>query len=123
LNNLLRSLEHFVEDLLAHYDRSCWFCHGKHFDYQCRSHVEHVVASFYTYNYVSLGIKEVEQYVIFKGAYELKLFIDEIYETIGVANKQDREVTRILIYFKDTFEDYVVELNKKGTTNQLITSL
>jgi hypothetical protein len=58
--------------------------------------VEHVVASFYTYNYAPLGIKEVEQYVIFKGAYELKLFIAEIYETSGVANKHDREVTRIL---------------------------
>jgi hypothetical protein len=125
LNNLLRSLEHFGKDLLAHYDRSCWFCHGKHFDYQCRSHVEHVVASFYTHNYVPLGIKEVERYVIFKGAYELKLFIDEIYETSGVAHKHDREVTRILIYCMDTFEDnvYVVELNKKGTTNQLSTSL
>jgi hypothetical protein len=96
MNNLLRSLEHFAKDLLAHYDRSYWFCQGKHFDYQCRSHVEHVVASFYTYNYVPLGIKEVEQYVIFKGAYELKLFIAKIYETSGVANKHDREVTRIL---------------------------
>jgi hypothetical protein len=46
LNNLLRSLEHFAEDLLAHYDRSCWFCHGEHFDFQCRSHLEHVVCIF-----------------------------------------------------------------------------
>jgi hypothetical protein len=83
--------------------------------------VEHVVASFYIYNYVPLGIKEIEQYVTFKGAYELKLFIDEIYETSGVANKHDHEVTHILICCMDTFEDniYVVELNEKGTTNQL----
>jgi hypothetical protein len=42
-----------------------------------------------------------------------------------VAHKHDREVTHVLIYCKDTFEDnvYVVELNKKGTTNQLSTSL
>jgi hypothetical protein len=33
LNNLLRSLEHFAEDFLAHYDRSCWFCHGEHFNF------------------------------------------------------------------------------------------
>jgi hypothetical protein len=70
LNNLLKSLEHFADDLLAHYDRSCWFCCGEHFDFQYRSHVEHVIAYFYNYNYVPLGIKEVEQYVIFKAAYE-----------------------------------------------------
>jgi hypothetical protein len=89
------------------------------------SHVEHVVASFHTHNYVPSGIKEVEQYVIFKGPYELKLFIDEIYGTSGVAHKHDREVTHILIYCMDTFEYnvYVVELNNKGTTNQLSTSL
>jgi hypothetical protein len=73
LNELLRSLEHFAKDLLAHYDRRCSFCYGEHFDFQCRSHVEHVIASFHTYNYVPLGIKEVEQYVIFKATYELKI--------------------------------------------------
>jgi hypothetical protein len=62
-------------------------------------------------NYVPLGIKEVEENVIFKGAYKLKLFIDEIYETSGVANKQDLEITHILIYCMDTFENDVHVLN------------
>jgi hypothetical protein len=87
--------------------------------------VEHVIASFHNYNYVPLGIKEVEQYVIFKASYELKNFINEIYETSGVANKHDIETAHILIYCIDNFCDnvYVVELNEKGTTNQLSTSL
>jgi hypothetical protein len=43
----------------------------------------------------------------------------------GVANKHDLEITRILIYCMDNFEDnvYVIELNDKGTTNQLSISL
>jgi hypothetical protein len=109
----LRPLEHFAKDLHAHYGRSCSFCYGEHFDFQCRSHEEHAVACYYTYNYVPLGIKEVEQYVIFKTAYELKKFIVEISETSGVANKHNIEITCILIYCIDNFGDniYVVELN------------
>jgi hypothetical protein len=38
LNNLLKSLEHIAKDLLAEYDISCSFCHGVHFEFQCKSH-------------------------------------------------------------------------------------
>jgi hypothetical protein len=72
-----------------------------------------------------LGIKEVEQYVIFKEAYELKTCIDAIYETSGITNKHDVKTTSILNYYIENFIDniYVVEINEKGTTNQLSTSL
>jgi hypothetical protein len=72
-----------------------------------------------------LGIKEVEQYVIFKAAYELKTYIDAIYETSGITNKHDVETTHILNYCIENFMDnyYVVKLNEKGTTNQLSTNL
>jgi hypothetical protein len=72
LNELLRSLEHIAKDLLAEYDISCSFCYGEPFEFQCKSHEEHVIASFHTYNYAPQGIKEVEQFVILKAAYELK---------------------------------------------------
>jgi hypothetical protein len=72
LNELLRYFEHISKDLLAEYDISCSFCYGEHFEFQCRSHEEHVIASFHTYNYAPLGIKDVEQFVIFKAAYKLK---------------------------------------------------
>jgi hypothetical protein len=72
-----------------------------------------------------LGIKEVEQYVIFKATYELKTCIDAIYETSGITNKHDVETTHILNCCIENLMDniYVVKLNEKGTTNQLSTSL
>jgi hypothetical protein len=84
-----------------------------------------VIKSYHSHWHVPLGIKEVEQYVIFKAAYELKTCIDAIYETSGINNKYDVETTRILNYCIENFMDniYVVELNEKGTTNQLSTSL
>jgi hypothetical protein len=125
LYELLRSLNHIADDLLAHHDRTCFFCFCEHFDFQCRSHKEHTIASYHTYNYVPLGIKEVEQFVIFMAAYELKTFIDEIYETSGVANKHDSEITLILNYCITNFIDniYVVDYNERGTTTQESTSL
>jgi hypothetical protein len=66
LNELLRSLEHIAKDLLAHHKRTCLFYRCDHFDFQCRYHVEHVIKSYHCHRQVPFGIKEVEQYVIFK---------------------------------------------------------
>jgi hypothetical protein len=57
--------------------------------------------------------------------YELKTFINEIYETGDVANKHDSEITLILNYCVTNFIDniYVVDYNERGTTNQERTSL
>jgi hypothetical protein len=55
LNELLRSLEHIAKDLLGKYDISCSFCYGEHFEFHCKSHEEHVIATFHTYNYGPLG--------------------------------------------------------------------
>jgi hypothetical protein len=58
-------------------------------------------------------------------AYELVIFINEIYETSDVATKHASETARILKYCIDNWMDniYVGELNEKGTTNTLSTSL
>jgi hypothetical protein len=125
LNELLISLESIANDLLAHYERTCLFCYCDHLDFQCRDHKEHVIESNHSYNHIPLGIKEVEQYVIFKVAYELKAFTHSIYETSDMTNKHGIDTTCILNYCIENFMDniYVVELNEKGTTNQLSTSL
>jgi hypothetical protein len=60
-----------------------------------------VIKSYHSYRYIPLGIKEVEQYVIFKAAYELKTFTHAIYGTSGMTNKHDIETTRILDYCID----------------------
>jgi hypothetical protein len=125
LNELLRSPEHIAKYLLTRYERNCLSWYYDNFDFQCRYHKEHVIKSYHSYKHVPLGIKEVEQYVLFKAAYELKTCIDAIYETSGITNNHDIETTRIHNYCIENFMDniYVFQLNKKGTTNQLSTSL
>jgi hypothetical protein len=41
-------------------------------------------------------MEEVEKFVSFMDAYELKTFIDDIYKATGVTHKYDYEVTFIL---------------------------
>jgi hypothetical protein len=41
LKGFLRLLNKAAIELLAHYERTCHFCCGEHFDFQCRSHREH----------------------------------------------------------------------------------
>jgi len=70
-------------------------------------------------------MEEVEQFVSFMLAYELKTFIDDVYEVTGVTYICDYEVTLILDYCIDNFSDniYVLDHNERNTTTQENTSL
>ena len=125
LKNFLRLLNKAATKLLAHYERSCNFCCGEHFDFQCRSHEQHTIASYHTYSYVHLGMEEVEQFVSSMAAYELKTFLEEVYEISGVTHDCEFEVTIILDHCIDNFSDniYVLDYNKRNHTTQENTSL
>ena len=58
-------------------------------------------------------------------AYELKTFLDEVYETIGVTHACDYEVTIILDHCIDNFSDniYVLDYNERNRTTRENTSL
>jgi hypothetical protein len=70
----------------AHNEKTWYFCFCENFDFQCRSHKEHIISSYRTYSYVHLGITKVEQFMIFMAAYELKSFIDDIYKATIVTH-------------------------------------
>jgi hypothetical protein len=125
LDELFKSQKHIDKELLAYYERTCYFCCCEHFDFQCRSHKEHTISSYHAYNYVHLEIKQVEQFVIFMAAYEFKTFVDDIYKATGVTNKHDSDVTLILDFCMENFSDniYVVDYNERNTTTQENTSL
>jgi hypothetical protein len=117
LKSFLRLVNKGVIELLAHYERTCNFYCGEHFDFQCRSHEEHTIASYHTHSYVHLGMEEVEQFVSFMSAYELKTFLDNIYEATSVTHICHYEFTIILDYSIDNFSDniYVVDYNESNT--------
>ena len=59
-------------------------------------HEEYVIASYNRCDYAHLGMKQVEQFVTFVAAYELKRFIDENIETCAIAWKFDMGITLLL---------------------------
>ena len=60
-----------------HKEETCCSEYFRHFKFQCPSNIEHVIATYHTWNYAHLGMEEVEQFVTFMAAYELYTFIDE----------------------------------------------
>ena len=73
--------------LNAHKEETCCSEYCRHFEFQCPSNkVEPVIATYHTGNYAHLGMAEVEQFVLFTGAYELNTYIDE-HETCPIASK------------------------------------
>jgi hypothetical protein len=48
-----------------------FFVNCNHFDFESIDHKEHVIASYHSYRHITLGIQDVEQFVIYMAAYEL----------------------------------------------------
>jgi hypothetical protein len=124
LNSFLRLLNKATTELLAHYERSCNFCCGGHIDFQCKSHEQHTISSYNTYSYVH-GMEEVEQFVSFMEAFELKTFLEDIYEISGFTHDCDFAISIILNHCIDDFSDniYVLQYNNRNHITQEDTSL
>jgi hypothetical protein len=117
LKSFLRLLNKAATEFLAHYERSCNLYCGEHFDFQCKSHEHHTIALYNTYIYVH-GMEDVEQFVSFMVAYELKTFLAEVYEISGATHECDFNVSTILNHCIEKCSDniYVVDYNKKVNT-------
>jgi hypothetical protein len=113
-------------ELLDYYDDTnfCSEQNFRHFEFQCRSHEEHVVASYHSCDYAHLGIEQVEQFVTFMVACELETFIYE-HEDCPIASKFVNTITNILQYCITNFMDnvYVVDNNKRVMAARESTSL
>ena len=88
LKKIMRYLNEIANKLLnCHKEETCCSEYCRHFEFQCPSNKdEPVIATYHTGNYAHLGMKEVEQFVIFMGADELNTFIDER-ETCPIASE------------------------------------
>ena len=110
--------------LKYHKEETCCSEYSRHFEFQCPSNKdEPVIATYHTGNYAHLGMKEVEQFVLFMGAYELYTFIDEN-ETCPIASKWKVTITNLLNKCIDEFDEniYVVDTRKRyaqGISNVL----
>jgi hypothetical protein len=62
-----RRLNCIAIELRDYYDdiSYCFEQNFRHFEFQCRSHEEYVVASYHRCDYTHLGMEQVERFVIF----------------------------------------------------------
>ena len=98
--------------------------YDRHFGFQCMFHEEYVIASYNRGDYAHLGMKQVEQFVTFVAAYELKRFISKNIETSAIAQKVDMGITLMLNHCTNNFSEniYVVDFNEGCTTPETFTS-
>ena len=125
LGGYIELLNKIANDLLNFYEEEiCCSEYYRHFEFQCPSNkVEPVIATYHTGNYAHLGMAEVEQFVIFMGAYELNTFIDE-HETCPIASQSKNMIAIILNICIDEFDEniYVDDTRKRfaqGISNVL----
>jgi hypothetical protein len=101
-----RRLNCIAIELLDYYDdiNCCSEQNNRHFEFQCRSHNEHAVASYHRCDYTHLGMEQVEQFVTFMAANELETFVYE-HEDCTIASKFINAITSILQYCITNFMD------------------
>ena len=113
-------LNHIANEILENHDdmNCCSKQKFRHFGFQCMFHEENVIASYHRGDYAHLGMEQVEQFIIFMGAYELKTFKDLNYEISAVARKHECVLDCTLdICINDFSENiYVVDFNEGSTT-------
>ena len=104
-------------DLNFHKEKTCCSEYSRHFEFQCPSNKdEPAIATYHTVNYAHLGMEEVEQFVLFMGAYALYTFIDE-HETCPIASKCRVTITNLLNICRNEFDEniYVIDTTKRAT--------
>ena len=101
LEHCLKILNYIAIELLDyHEDKNCCSEQNfRHFEFQCRSHGDYVIAYYHRCDYAHLGMEQVEQFVIYMEASELDTFICE-HETCPVASKFKSSIIGILNYCK-----------------------
>ena len=116
LGGYIELLNKIASGLLNYHEEEiCCSEYFIHFEFQCPSNREHVIATYHTWNYAHLGMEEVEQFVIFMAAYELYTFIDE-HETCPIASQFKVLIATILDLCIVEFDEniYVVDTRKRA---------
>jgi hypothetical protein len=77
LESCSRLLNSIAKNFLDYhcYKNCCSRQNFRHFEFQCRSHEEYVIASYHMGGYAHLGMKQVKQLVVSMVASELYTFI------------------------------------------------
>src|SRR3954467_6640456 len=82
----------------------------KHLPFQCWCNDYETLASYTKGHYDFFDVEQIEEFVVFKGAYEIASFVENIDDTPYKSESLD-----ILKYFFDNFteNDYIVEYLKR----------
>src|SRR4051812_39560725 len=81
---LIHQLYDYARNLCSIYnislcrDESCCFMRHKHLDFQCEYNDDETLASYAKGNYDFYDAEQIEEFVVFKGAYEITTFLENI---------------------------------------------
>src|SRR3954469_14350765 len=81
-------------------DESCCFMRHKHLAFQCEYNEDETLASYAKRNYDFYDAKQIEEFVAFKGAYEITSFLENIDDA-----PYKSESLAILQYFLENYND------------------
>src|SRR4051812_7689092 len=81
---LIQKLYHYARSLCSDYDKS--FCYDesfccmmfKHLPFQCWCNDNETLASYTKGHYGFFDVEQIEEFVVFKGAYEIASFVEDI---------------------------------------------
>src|ERR1041384_6500248 len=103
---LIHELYDYARNLCSIYDisfcrdESCCFMRHKHLAFQCEYNDDETLASYAKGNYDFYDAEQIEEFVIFKGAYEITSFLKNINDAPYKSESLD-----ILNYFFEDFND------------------
>src|ERR1043165_638400 len=103
---LIHQLYEYARNLCSIYDisfcrdESCCFMRHKHLSFQCEYNDDETLASYAKGNYDFYDAEQIEEFVIFKGAYEIASFVENIDDAPYKSESLD-----ILNYFFEDFND------------------
>src|SRR4051812_1045794 len=75
---LIHKLYDYARNLCSIYDISCCFMRHKHLAFQCEYNDDETLASYAKGNYDFYDAEQIEEFVVFKGAYEITYFLKNI---------------------------------------------
>src|SRR4051812_35267768 len=97
IRSLIKKLDPIAKILLKRHDINCCSrMDNEHLKFQCCFSKEVLIANYHWNNYIHLGFKEVEQFVLFMGASEIESFMSENYETCVACHDLKYYVASIL---------------------------
>ena len=116
MSAVLEKLNTIAKILLKRHDINCCSKQDtKHLKFQCGFSEEVLIMNYNWNNYIQLGFEEVEQFILFMGAFEIESFMAKNYETCFACKDLKDYVSSILDFCIEHYSDnpYIIDYKER----------